>query len=187
MVTDAGRNRPGTASAVTSNVTTNTSPGRASVSQLATQGCSPVPLAILTTSGAPAAIRQVRTATARPSTNARGQRLTLRPRSTSIEGRIGPFGESDRPAVATRGSATRSSRSSIARSRGKARDGSWIAGRRTGASLIGGADGGGGGGADAVVTGGRGPLTSSTVVNLSSWKKTMFTDTNPCGVRTKSS
>src|SRR5207247_2174420 len=165
MFTDAGRSRPGTASADTSNVTTNTSPGRASVSQLATQGCSPVPLAILTTSGAPAAIRQVRTATARPSTNARGQRLTLRPRSTSIEGRIGPLGESDTPALATRRSATRSPRSSIARSRVVACDGSWLAGRYTGASLIGGADGGGGGGgADAVVTGGRGPLTSSTVV-----------------------
>src|ERR1700741_913761 len=49
---------------------------------------------------APATTRQERTATGTPSTKARGQSWTLRPRSTSIDASVGPSLASEMPAAA---------------------------------------------------------------------------------------
>src|SRR2546428_7136099 len=98
----------------------------------------------------PLTSRQVGTATGWPSTDARGQSCTRRPRRISIDESAGPFAARATPAVATRGAGggSGSSRSGVGVDAGRATGGGVYADGCVGAGV-----GAGGGGA---ATGGGG-------------------------------
>ena len=94
--------RPGNASLVTSNRTRcGASGGEGSSHDIAHGSDEPVDDDAMPSAGA--VRRQERTGTGTPSTKARGHSCAVRPRSSSMDARVGPDADSDTPALATTG------------------------------------------------------------------------------------
>ncbi len=133
------------------------------MSQTARHGAAP-PVVRSTPAPPASTSRQDVTVTARPFRKARGHSSTARPRSTSIRWRIGADAASEIPAVTTTGVR-------VGPGVGDTGDGDAVDATGPGVRV-------GAGAAVAAV---------SIAVTASSWKNTMFTDTYPAGVSTKSS
>src|SRR5581483_7618674 len=177
--------RPGAASEVTSNRSSAGAFDGVGVSHVASHDSFAAPEVRDSRSAPPDRRRHERTGTAAPSTNARGQRWTARPRRISIAASVEAVGPSATPALAV--TLRAGSGSGTGRGVGAGATGA-TAGGPLGIGVASGADASGG----AAVAGGTvgtvtGVLGGAPRVALSSWKKTMFTEMNPAPVSTKSS